>query len=75
MKGGVGGGDVKLAACGGFYLGFADSFGVLFFSLISMLIASVIFIRIKKLPRKTSLPYAPFYEAACILLCLARFFA
>lgn len=62
---GIGGGDVKLAACGGFLLGLYPSCAALFLSLLLFLFFSLIYIKAKKLSWRTSLPFAPFYAAAC----------
>ena len=61
---GIGGGDVKLAASGGFFLGLTGACSALVFSLLLFLLFSVLYIRTKKLAWTTPLPFAPFYEIA-----------
>lgn len=63
-SGGIGGGDVKLATSGGLFLGLIGSCSALLFSLLLFLLFSLLYICVKGLNWKTSLPFAPFYAIA-----------
>lgn len=66
---GIGGGDIKFAACGGFFMGLFGSCSAFLFSLILFLLFSILYIKVKRLDWKaTSLPYAPFYWFASVVV-------
>lgn len=66
MTGGIGGGDIKLAASAGFFLGFSGSYLALLGALILFLAACTVRRIIWKISFKTPFPFGPFYAAAGI---------
>lgn len=59
-RGGIGMGDVKLMACTGLYLGLGKTLGSLVISIFVCGIFGAALLFIKRLDRKTTVPFAPF---------------
>lgn len=67
-KGAVGLGDGVMIAAAGAWMGIMF---VLYASIFGFLLAGIfglLYIKVKKLDRKTKLPFAPFFTASCLLL-------
>jgi leader peptidase (prepilin peptidase)/N-methyltransferase len=69
-KGGMGGGDIKLAALIGFYLGWQKVLQALFFGALLGSVFGILMILTKKIDRKTPIPFGPFLSMAVILTLL-----
>jgi leader peptidase (prepilin peptidase)/N-methyltransferase len=66
-KGGLGMGDVKLIAVTSLFTGFTQVLSILFISLVLAAIMGIGSLALKKLDRKSSLPFAPFLATGFIL--------
>lgn len=66
-RGGIGMGDVKLFAVLGLYMGIGSVFIVVFFTVISSAIYSVIMLIRRKIKLKEEIPYAPFVMLGVVL--------
>ena len=66
-RGGIGMGDVKLFAVLGLYMGIGSIFIVVFFTVMSSAIYSVIMLIRRKIKLKEEIPYAPFVMIGVVL--------
>lgn len=68
---GIGYGDVKMFAWIGFCMGLADTYSILFYSVLLAAIAGVYLLLVKKAEKKKLLPFAPFvYAGSCLVFCM-----
>lgn len=67
-KGSVGFGDGIMIAATGAWTGVLFVLSASVFGFLSAGIFGLIYIKVKKMDRKTKLPFAPFYTAACLAL-------
>jgi len=73
-KGKMGGGDVKLMAVFGLYLGIIGSITTMMYASILVLLVSGILMLIKKVNRATRLPFAPFLYVGSLIYIFAIIF-
>lgn len=71
-RGGLGGGDVKLMAASGLYLGVQNVLPAMLYGSILASIAGGILILMKKIGRKDAIPLVPFLYAGILLTMLFR---
>lgn len=69
-KGGMGGGDIKLGALIGFYLGWQKVLAALFLGALFGSIYGIFMILTKKIDKKTPIPFGPFLSMGVILTLL-----
>ncbi|MDP4183067.1 MAG: A24 family peptidase [Bacillota bacterium] len=62
-NGGIGAGDVKLLACSGLFLGPFELISTIVIALVFTFLISIILLALKKINRKSMLPFAPFLLA------------
>lgn len=67
-RGNMGGGDIKLAAMQGLYIGFINIGLTLFFAFISAGVISIVLILLKIKNRKDAIPFGPFLALAGLLV-------
>ena len=68
IKDGFGGGDIKFIACVGLVLGYKNTILTMFMACILASIVSICLLSLKKVDRKSHIPFGPY-------LCMAAFFA
>lgn len=64
---GVGYGDFKLMAAVGAWLGWQPLLYIIFFAGLSVAVVGTVYLKIKKLPRTTTIPFGPFLSAASVM--------
>ena len=67
---GMGGGDVKLAAMMGAFLGVGGVFGAIFLASLAGSVFGILLIALGKGSRRTAIPFGTFLAPAAIALCL-----
>lgn len=68
---GIGYGDVKLFAWLGFSVGLADTYSILFYSVLAAAITGIYLVFVRKADKKKELPFAPFvYIGCCLVFCM-----
>ena len=67
-KGSIGFGDGIMIAAAGAWAGILFTLSASIFGFLSAGIFGLIYIKVKKMDRKTKLPFAPFFTGACLLL-------
>jgi leader peptidase (prepilin peptidase) / N-methyltransferase len=67
-KDGIGMGDIKLYACAGIFLGFQMTLSALLLSTLLSGITGMLLLATRVLNRKSSIPFAPFIFAGCMLV-------
>lgn len=65
---GIGYGDVKMFSWLGFCIGLADTYNILFYSVLTAAVTGVYFLLVKKADKKQELPFAPFVFIGCYLV-------
>jgi len=65
---GLGGGDVKLMACAGLYLGFTGVITVMLWGTVIAAITGLVLILAKKIGRKDTIPLAPFLYLGVLIV-------
>lgn len=68
----IGGGDLALMTVTGLFVGVASFFSILFIAILLSGIYSVILLLIKKVDKKTEIPFAPFILLATMFLVLTN---
>ena len=69
---GLGGGDVKLMACTGLYLGFTGTVTVMLFGTVLAALTGLVLILLKKIGRKDKIPLAPFLYIGILITAFLR---
>lgn len=69
-KGGLGMGDVKMYIVVGLYIGIYGTYNILFYAVLSLLIIAVGLFLLKKVTKKSRLPFGPFTLAGYYLIIL-----
>lgn len=72
---GFGGGDIKLMALGGFYLGPSHILSTYFYTALLTLIVLSILLLTKKIKRKDSIPFGPFLSFGMIVSLISKLIA
>lgn len=69
-RGGLGGGDVKLMAASGLYLGFSGVLPTMLYGSVLAVLGAGVLLLLKRIGRKDTIPLAPFLYAGMVLTML-----